>query len=230
VAPGGAARLGAVNGGGYPGGSAPPGDPLRCTLVRHYPWGALFKGIWRTLVALAVTAGFVIATGVLAGGPSFTWLATGSALSLLAAVPGYLLYRIGAPDHTAGNRVLMLIVLTCASWLGALLVLPVYMSREGTPTDAVVTQINRGLSDVSEQRFPVYQVADRTTGDNLGRLRFLDAEPKIGEPVRVRVDPRGWFNVTVSDPTGRFTKLTALIVGVLDLAAFFIGSGGHMPD
>ena len=37
-------------------------------------------------------------------------------------------------------------------------------------------------------------VADRTTGENLGRLRFLDAEPKVGEKIRVRVDPRGWFN------------------------------------
>jgi hypothetical protein len=198
--------------------------------VKHYPWGALFKGIWRTLLALAVTAGFVIVTGTLAGGPSFTWLAVGSGLSLLAAVPGYLLYRIGAPDHGAGSRVVMLLVLTFASWLAALLVLPFYMSREGTPTDAVVTQVVRGLSSVSEKRFPAYQVADRATGDNLGRLRFLDAEPKVGEVVRVRVDPRGWFNVTVADPTGRFTKLAGLVVGVLGLVALVLGVGGHMPD
>ncbi|MER7008642.1 hypothetical protein ABT297_37105 [Dactylosporangium sp. NPDC000555] len=198
--------------------------------MKHYPWGALFKGIWRTLLALAVTTGFVIGTGILAGGPSFTWLAVGSALSLVAAVPGYLLYRLGAPDHTVGNRVVMLLVLTLASWLAALLVLPAYMSREGTPTDAVVTQVVRGLSSVSEERFPAYRVADASTGKDLGRLRFLDSEPKPGDQVRVRVDPRGWFNVTVVDPTGRFIKLTALVVGVLGLVALFLGVGGHIPD
>ncbi|MFD0577668.1 hypothetical protein [Dactylosporangium darangshiense] len=198
--------------------------------MKHYPWGALFKGIWRTLLALAVTSAFVAITGTLAGGPSFTWLAIGSALSLLAAVPGYLLYRIGAPDHSAGNRVVMLLVLTFAAWLAALLVAPAYMSRQGTPTDAVVTHVVRGLSSVSEKRFPAYQVADRGTGENLGRLRFLDTEPKVGEKIRVRVDPRGWFNVTVSDPTGRFTKLAALIVGVLGLVALILGVSGHMPD
>lgn len=198
--------------------------------MRHYPWGALFKGIWRTLLALAVTAACVLVTGALAGRPSFTWLAVGSALSLLAAVPGYLLYRIGAPEHSAGNRVVMLLVLTLASWLAALLVLPVYMSRQGTPTDAVVTQVRRGISSVSEKRFPVYQVADRTTGADLGKLRFLNAEPKVGEKIRVRVDPRGWFNVTVADPTGRFTRLAALLVGVLGLVALILGVGGHMPD
>ena len=198
--------------------------------MRHYPWGALFKGIWRTLLALALTAGFVVVTGILAGGPSFTWLAIGSALSLLAAIPGYLLYRIGGPRHSAGTRVVMLLVLTFAAWLATLLVPPVYMSREGTPTDAVVTHVVRGVSSVSEKRFPAYQVADRTTGENLGRLRFLDAEPKVGEKIRVRVDPRGWFNVTVSDPTGRFTKLAALIVGVLGLVALILGVSGHMPD
>ncbi|WP_432824820.1 hypothetical protein [Dactylosporangium sp. CA-092794] len=198
--------------------------------MNRYPWGALFKGIWRTLVALAVTTAFVVLTGTVAGGRGFTWLAIGSALSLFAAVPGYLLYRFGAPDHNAGNRVVMLLVLTFASWLAALLVLPAYMSRQGTPTDAVVTQVGRGLSGVSEQQFPVYEVADRATGKDLGKLRFLDAEPKVGEKIRVRVDPRGWFNVTVSDPTGRFTKLTALIVAVLGLVAFILGAGGHMPD
>ncbi|MGI5241293.1 hypothetical protein [Dactylosporangium sp. CA-139066] len=198
--------------------------------MKHYPWGALFKGIWRTLLALAVTAGFVIVTGILAGGPRFTWLAIGSALSLLAAVPGYLLYRIGAPDHSAGSRIVMLMVLTFAAWLGALLVPPVYMSREGIPTDAVVTQVVRGLSGVSQERLPAYQVADRSTGENLGRLRFLNAEPEVGEKIRVRVDPRGWFNVTVSDPTGRFTKLAGLVVGVLGLVALILGVSGHMPD
>jgi hypothetical protein len=198
--------------------------------VKHYPWGALLKGIWRTLVALAVTTGFVIVTGTLAGRSTFTWLAVGSGLSLLAAIPGYLLYRIGAPDHTIGNRIVMLLVLTFASWLGALLVLPAYMSRQGVPTDAVVTHVTRTVSSLSEKRLPAYQVADRTTGEDLGSLRFLDAEPKIGEGIRVRVDPRGWFNVTIADPTGRFTKLAALIVGVLGLVAFFLGIGGHMPD
>ncbi|MEV8515290.1 hypothetical protein [Dactylosporangium sp. NPDC051484] len=198
--------------------------------MKHYPWSALFKGIWRALLALAVTTGFVIVTGTLAGGPSFTWLAVGSALSLLAAVPGYLLYRVGAPDHTVSSRVVMLLVLTLASWLAALLVLPAYMSRAGTPTDAVVTQVVRGLSSVSEETFPAYQVADHSTGKDLGRLRFLDSEPKAGDQVRVRVDPLGWFNVTVADPTGRFTKLTAIIVGVLGLVALFLGVGGHMPD
>ncbi|MFG2044054.1 hypothetical protein [Dactylosporangium sp. NPDC048998] len=198
--------------------------------MRHYPWGALLKGIWRTLLALAATTGCVIVTGILAGGSSFTWLTVGSVLSLLAAVPGYLLYRVGAPDHTAGSRVVMLLVLTFASWLAALLVAPVYMSREGTPTDAVVTQVVRGLSSVSEKKFPAYEVADRSTGENLGRLHFLDSEPKVGEKVRVRVDQRGWFNVTVADPTGRFTKLAALVVGVLGLVALVLGVGGHMPD
>jgi hypothetical protein len=145
--------------------------------VKHYPWGALFKGIWRTLLALTVTAGFVVVTGILAGGPSFTWMAVGSGLSLLAAVPGYLLYRVGGPYRSAGNRVLMLLVLTFAAWLATLLVSPVYMSREGTPTDAVVTHVVRGVSRVSEKRFPAYQVADRSTGENLGRLRFMDTEP-----------------------------------------------------
>ncbi|WP_432968188.1 hypothetical protein [Dactylosporangium sp. CA-233914] len=198
--------------------------------MKHYPWGALFKGIWRTLVALAVTTGFVVVTGILAGGPSFTWLAVGLALSLFAAVPGYLLYRVGAPDHTAGSRVVMLVALSCASVLGALLVLPVYMSREGVPTDATVTHVVRAVSKVSERRFPAYQVAERTTGENLGRLRFLSSEPKVGDTVRVRKDPRGWFNVTVSDPTGRFTKLAALVVAVLGLAALLLGVGGHMSD
>ncbi|GAA2360826.1 hypothetical protein [Dactylosporangium salmoneum] len=198
--------------------------------MRHYPWGALLKGIWRTLLLLAVTTGFVVVTGTLAGGPSFTWLAVGSVLSLFAAVPGYLLYRLGAPDHSADSRIVLLLVLTLASWLAALLVLPVYMSREGTPTDAVVTQVHRGISSVSEKRFPVYQVEDRSNNENLGRLRFLDTEPKVGDTVRVRVDPRGWFNVTVSDPTGRFTKLTALVVAVLGLVALIMGAGGHMPD
>ncbi|MFI5907840.1 hypothetical protein [Dactylosporangium sp. NPDC051541] len=198
--------------------------------MRHYPWRALFKGIWRSLVALVVTTAFVIVTGVLAGGPSFTWLAVGIGLSLFAAVPGYLLYRLGAPDHAAGNRVVMLLVLSFASVIGALLVLPVYMSREGVPTDAQVTQVVRAVSKVSEHRFPAYQVSERGTGENLGRLRFLDTEPKVGETVRVRKDPRGWFNVTVADPTGRFTKLAALVVAVLGIAAFFLGAGGHMPD
>jgi hypothetical protein len=198
--------------------------------VRHYPWGALLKGIWRTLVALVVTTGFVLVTGTLAGGSTFTMLAVGSGLSLLAAVPGYLLYRLGAPEHTAGNRIVMLLVLSFASWLAALLVLPAYMSRQGTPTDAVVTQVTRTTSKLSEKRLPAYRVADRTTGKDLGSLRFLDAEPKVGEVIRVRVDPRGWFNVTIADPTGRFTKLAALIVGVLGLAALFLGVGGHMPD
>ncbi|MEU7866680.1 hypothetical protein [Dactylosporangium sp. NPDC049140] len=198
--------------------------------MRHYPWGALIKGIWRTLVALVLTTAFVIVTGILAGGPSFTWLAVGLALSLFAAVPGYLLYRLGAPDHSAGNRVVMLLVLTFASVLGALLVLPAYMSREGVPTDAQVTHVVRAVSKVSEKRFPAYQVADRTTGENLGRLRFLSTEPKVGDTVRVRKDPRGWFNVTIADPTGRFTKLAALVVAVLGLSAFFLGAGGHMPD
>jgi hypothetical protein len=190
----------------------------------------LIKGIWRTLVALVLTTAFVIVTGILAGGPSFTWLAVGLALSLFAAVPGYLLYRLGAPDHSAGNRVVMLLVLTFASVLGALLVLPAYMSREGVPTDAQVTHVVRAVSKVSEKRFPAYQVADRTTGENLGRLRFLSTEPKVGDTVRVRKDPRGWFNVTIADPTGRFTKLAALVVAVLGLSAFFLGAGGHMPD
>ncbi|WP_426514286.1 hypothetical protein ACPPVO_28885 [Dactylosporangium sp. McL0621] len=198
--------------------------------MRHYPWRALIKGIWRTLVALVLTTAFVIVTGILAGGPSFTWLAVGLALSLFAAVPGYLLYRLGAPDHSAGNRVVMLLVLTFASVLGALLVLPAYMSREGVPTDAQVTHVVRAVSKVSEKRFPAYQVADRTTGENLGRLRFLSTEPKVGDTVRVRKDPRGWFNVTIADPTGRFTKLAALVVAVLGLSAFFLGAGGHMPD
>jgi hypothetical protein len=198
--------------------------------VRHYPWRALIKGIWRTLVLLVLTTAFVVVTGILAGGPSFTWLAIGLTLSLFAAVPGYLLYRLGAPDHTAGNRVVMLLVLTFASVLGALLVLPAYMSREGVPTDAQVTHVVRAVSKVSEHRFPAYQVADRTTGENLGRLRFLSTEPKVGETVRVRKDPRGWFNVTIADPTGRFTKLAALVVAVLGLSAFFLGAGGHMPE
>ncbi|GAA3454259.1 hypothetical protein [Dactylosporangium matsuzakiense] len=198
--------------------------------MRHYPWRALFKGVWRSLVALVVTTAFVIVTGILAGGPSFTWLAVGLALSLFAAVPGYLLYRLGAPEHAAGNRVVMLLVLSFASVLGALLVLPVYMSREGVPTDARVTQVVRAVSKVSEHRFPAYQVAERDTGENLGRLRFMSTEPKVGETIRVRKDPRGWFNVTVADPTGRFTKLAALVVAVLGIAAFFLGAGGHMPD
>ncbi|MFB9446599.1 hypothetical protein Dvina_27990 [Dactylosporangium vinaceum] len=198
--------------------------------MRHYPWRALFKGVWRSLVALVVTTAFVIVTGILAGGPSFTWLAAGLALSLFAAVPGYLLYRLGAPEHAAGNRVVMLLVLSFASVLGALLVLPVYMSREGVPTDARVTQVVRAVSKVSEHRFPAYQVAERDTGENLGRLRFMSTEPKVGETIRVRKDPRGWFNVTVADPTGRFTKLAALVVAVLGIAAFFLGAGGHMPD
>jgi hypothetical protein len=198
--------------------------------VRHYPWRALLKGIWRTLLALIVTTAFVIVCGIMAGGPSFKWLAAGLVLSLFAAVPGYLLYRLGAPDHSAGNRVVMLLALVAGSVLGTLLVLPVYMSREGVPTDAQVTQVVRAISKVSEKRFPAYQVADRTTGENLGRLRFMSTEPKVGDVVRVRKDPRGWFNVTVADPTGLFTKLAALIVAVLGLSAFFLGVGGHMPE
>ncbi|MER7280041.1 hypothetical protein ABT369_36945 [Dactylosporangium sp. NPDC000244] len=198
--------------------------------MRHYPWRSLLKGIWRTLVAVVVTTAFVIIAGILAGGPSFKLLAAGLFLSLFAAVPGYLLYRVGAPDHSAGNRVVMFLALIAASVLGTVLVLPVYMSREGVPTDAQVTQVVRAVSSVSEKRFPAYQVADRTTGENLGRLRFLDTEPKVGDTVRVRKDPRGWFNVTVADPTGRFTKLAALIVAVLGLAALLLGAGGHMPE
>jgi hypothetical protein len=198
--------------------------------VRHYPWRALFKGIWRTLLALIVTSAFVIGTGIIAGRPSFKWLAAGLVLSLFAAVPGYLLYRIGAPEHSAGNRIVMLLALMCASVLGCLLVLPVYMSREGVPTDAQVTKVVRAQSRISQKRFPAYEITDRATGESLGRLRFLDTEPKAGDTVRVRTDPRGWFNVTVSDPTGRFTKLGALIVAVLGLAAFLLGAGGHMPD
>ncbi|WP_433604443.1 hypothetical protein ACQP2P_24660 [Dactylosporangium sp. CA-139114] len=198
--------------------------------MRHYPWRSLLKGIWRTLVALVVTTALVILAGILAGGPSFKLLAAGLFLALFAAVPGYLLYRAGAPDHTAGNRVVMLLALIAASVLGAVLVLPVYMSREGVPTDAQVTQVVRAVSSVSEKRFPAYQVTDRATGENLGRLRFLDTEPKVGDTVRVRKDPHGWFNVTVADPTGRFTKLAALIVAVLGLAALLLGAGGHMPE
>lgn len=179
---------------------------------------------------LTVTAGFTIVAGIVAGGPSLTWMVAGSVLSLFAAVPGYLLYRIGAPDHTAGNRIVMLLVLTFTAWLAALLVLPVYMSREGVPQDAVVTRIARGYSHVSEKRFPVFQVADPATGENLGQIRFLNAEPKVGDKLRVRVDPRGWFNVTLSDPVGRFIKLAVLVVATLGLVAFFLGVGGHMPD
>lgn len=198
--------------------------------MRHYPWRALLKGIWRTLVALVVTTAFVVITGILAGGPSFKWLAAGLVLSLFAAVPGYLLYRVGAPDHAAGTRVVMLLALIAGSVLGSLLVLPAYMSREGVPTDARVTQVVPAVHALSQRRFPAYQVAERDTGQNLGRLRFLDTEPKPGDAVRVRKDPRGWFNVTVADPTGRFTKLAALVVAVLGLAALLLGVGGHLPE
>jgi len=198
--------------------------------VRHIAWRGLFKGFWRTAVVLAVTAACTIGAGIVAGGPSLSWLVGGSVLSLFAAVPGYLLYRIGAPEHTAGNRIVMLLVLMFTAWLGALLVLPVYMSREGVPTDAAVTGVARANKHVSEHRLPVYRVAERGTGKDLGQIRFLDAEPKVGAHMRVRVDPRGWFNVTIVDPVGRFIKLAALVVLTLGVVAFFLGIGGHMPD
>ncbi|GAA0733789.1 hypothetical protein GCM10010199_52280 [Dactylosporangium roseum] len=193
------------------------------TVVRHYPWRALWTGIWRTAAAFVLTAVLVAVTGLLAGRPGFIWLLAGSVLSLAAAVPGYLVHRAGAPEHTASSRVVMFLVLTFTAWLAALVVLPVYMAVEGRPVDAVVTEISNGES-------PVFHVSDPATGKELGGVRFLDGEPKVGERLPVRVDPRGWFTVTVAEPVGRFTTFALVVAGFCALLAFLIGVGGHLPD
>ncbi|MET7402874.1 hypothetical protein ABZS66_56280 [Dactylosporangium sp. NPDC005572] len=198
--------------------------------MTRYPWRALWTGLWRTGAAFLVTACIVAITGLIAGRPGFTWLLVGSGLSVAAAVPGYLVHRVGAPDHTAPLRIVMLLVLTFTGWLTTLVVLPVYMANEGRPVNAVVTQITNGWQRDSGGDFPVFHVRDPATGDDLGAVRFLDGEPKVGDTLPVRVDPRGWFNVTVDDPIGRFTTLALIIAAGCALLAFVIGLGGHMPD
>ncbi|MFB9179529.1 hypothetical protein ACFFX1_15445 [Dactylosporangium sucinum] len=198
--------------------------------MTRYPWRALLTGLWRTGAAFLITACFVAVTGLIAGRPGFAWLLVGSVLSLGAAVPGYLVHRAGAPDHTAPSRIVMLLVLTFTAWLTTLLVLPVYMANQGRPVNATVTQITNGWQRETSGDFPVFHVRDTSTGEDLGGVRFLDGEPRVGDLLAVRVDPRGWFNVTAEHPVGRFTTLALIIAAGCALLGFVIGAGGHMPD
>jgi hypothetical protein len=164
------------------------------------------------LVGLAAALLPAGVAGVIGGHQGLGWMVGGIALAIAAAVLGWWVYTSRVGDYNwVGSRGVGLF-LALFAFGAAFSICPLYMAARGVPA---VGQVSAVEADGGDDEHPDIAVA------GWGELRYpADAKPEVGDMVRIRYDPSGWFVTTGPDPWGFIGGLmgTFIAAGVAGVA------------
>ncbi|WP_326999680.1 hypothetical protein OHA72_31620 [Dactylosporangium sp. NBC_01737] len=153
------------------------------------------RGAGWALAGLAVTLVPACVAGVLGGHQGIGWMVGGILLAVAAAVAGWWVYTSAAADYNwLGSRGVGICL--AAFTLGAAFsICPLYMSANGIPAVGQVSSVEPAGGD--DATHPDIVLAGR------GELRYpAEERSRVGDSVRIRYDPHGWFVTTGPDPWG----------------------------